>query len=271
MDYRPQNVPDEPRSLPAFLRAELRRLQVALAGAWNMITFQQLNVAPDKTVDGMTAYADGTNWNPGDGKGLYTYLTSAWAKLAAVSTANNFTGRQTTTDGVTNGTARVIGGRATANVSASDTVTAVTSNGAFVSFAQTYVVPANTLKQGSVLKVRALISVNDASGTVTLTCNIRIGGTSLIATTAVDPGATTDFHLLEFEFTARAAPAASASCVGAGVWRTNTGGTNVVGSALLAATNFATNGDLTLDVQAKWSASNANTSARLEMLNVEIT
>lgn len=30
--------------------------------------------------DGMLAYADGTNWNPGSGKGLYRYnsTTSAW-------------------------------------------------------------------------------------------------------------------------------------------------------------------------------------------------
>jgi len=33
--------------------------------------------------DGRLAYADGTNWDPGDGKGLYRYDsdTSSWVKI----------------------------------------------------------------------------------------------------------------------------------------------------------------------------------------------
>lgn len=270
MDYRPGNPQDEPKTLAAFLREELRRLQKMLTSAWDAVRLTERNVVPTKIDNGDIVYADGTNWNPGDGRGIYAYLTSAWSKLAAVGSANSFTARQTTTDGVTSGTARVIGGRATANVSAVDAVTAVASAGAFVAFAQTYVIPADTLKLGSVLRAKALVVVADATGTVTLTVEMRIGGTSLIATTAVDPGATTDLHLIEFEFTARAAPGATASCVGAGRWITNTGGTIAHGTGLRAPANFATNGTLTLDVRAKWSATNASTSARLEMLNVDI-
>lgn len=190
--------------------------------------------------------------------------------IATRGLANAFTARQTTTDGVASGTAKVIGGRATANVAAADTVTAATSNNSFVAFATTYVIPANTLGVGSVLRARALVVVNDASGTDTLTVEMRIGGTTLIATTAVDPGATTDLHQLDFEFTARAAAGAAASCVGCGRWITNTGGTIAHGTGLLAPSNFATNGALTLDVRAKWSSNTASTSARLEMLNVWI-
>lgn len=36
--------------------------------------------------DGMLAYADGTNWNPGGGKGYYRWDTSAWQKIEGVST-----------------------------------------------------------------------------------------------------------------------------------------------------------------------------------------
>lgn len=268
--YSPDDPPSEPAQLQRFLRDELRKI----SGSIQLLALGHLdktNAAPAKPRDGDLRYADGSNWNPGYGAGTYIYIGSAWDRFATIAAGNAFKGRQTTNDGVTSGADRVIGGRATANVSASDTVTAVTSNGAFAAFAQTYSIPANTLKQGSVLKAKALVVVNDASGAVTLTCEMRIGGTSLIATTAVDPGATTDLHLLEFEFTARAAPAASASCVGAGRWITNTGGTIAHGTGLLAPTNFATNGALTLDVRAKWSVSNANTSARLEMLNVDIT
>lgn len=230
--------------LQRFLREELAKLSATV----NLLSLGHLDktqVAPAKPRDGDMRYADGVNWNPGAGYGTYLYNGTYWLKQS--------------------------GGRVSSNVSASDTVTAAASNNTFVAFAQTYSIPASALAAGSVVRVKALVVVNNASGTDTLTCEIRIGGTSLIATTAVDPGATTDLHLLEFEFTARAAPAAAASCVGAGRWITNTGGTIAHGTGLLAPTNFATNAALTLDVRAKWSSNTANTSARLEMLNVEIT
>lgn len=192
------------------------------------------------------------------------------ASFAMSAGTNSFTGRQTTTDGVGSGTARVIGGRCTANVSTTDTVTAAASNNSFMAFAQNYSIPANTLKQGSVVKAKALVVVNDASGADTLTVEMRIDTTTLIATTAVDPGATTDLHLLEFELVSRADPGAAVALVGGGRWITNTGGTMAHGTGLLPSTNKATNGALIVDVRAKWSSNTANTSARLEMLNIEI-
>lgn len=42
---------------------------------------EQLNAAPAKTFDGMVVYADGTNWNPGSGKGVYAYYGAAWHYL----------------------------------------------------------------------------------------------------------------------------------------------------------------------------------------------
>ena len=47
-------------------------------------TFQlaQSNVEPIRPRDGMIAYADGTNWNPGaNGEGIYAYYNSTWNKL----------------------------------------------------------------------------------------------------------------------------------------------------------------------------------------------
>lgn len=202
------------------------------------------------TINGV-ATATGVAQAPGTTARYISNGTGTWKTTAAASIAG--------------GSARV-----TANVSATDNVTAVASNNSFVSFAQTYTIPANTMKLGTVLRVKVMVHVTDASGTDTLTCNIRIGGTSLIATTAVDPTTTSDHHILEFDFESRVAPGATASCVGYGRWTTNTAGTLVNGTALLAATNFATNGDLLLDVQAKWSSNTASTSARLEMLNVWI-
>lgn len=243
--YIPDDPPSNPDQLQRFLRDELRKISAAVQ-LLSLGHLDKTHVAPSKPRDGDIRYADGTNWAAGYGQGAYIYLGTFWKRFS-------------------------MGGRVSSNVSASDTVTAAASNNAFVAFAQTYSIPASILQQGSTIKAKALVVVNDASGTDTLTVEMRIGGTSLIATTAVDPGATTDLHLLEFEFTARAAPSAASSCIGAGRWITNTGGTIAHGTGLLAPTNFATNGALTLDVRAKWSSNTANTSARLEMLNVEIS
>lgn len=41
----------------------------------------KLHAAPAKVYDGMTVYADGTDWNPGAGEGVYTYYGAAWNRL----------------------------------------------------------------------------------------------------------------------------------------------------------------------------------------------
>lgn len=40
-----------------------------------------LNAQPTRRFEGMTVGADGTNWNPGAGKGVYTYYSGVWNKL----------------------------------------------------------------------------------------------------------------------------------------------------------------------------------------------
>lgn len=45
------------------------------------IALQKLHAAPSKPYDGMTVYADGTDWNPGGGQGVYTYYGAAWNRL----------------------------------------------------------------------------------------------------------------------------------------------------------------------------------------------
>lgn len=195
--------------------------------------------------------------------------TSAGGTAGADGTVRS-TSRLTTSDGVSGGTAKVVGGLAKSGVSASDSVTAATSNNNFVDFATTYVIPANTLKSGSVLRARAMVRVSDASGADTLSVKLVLGSTALITTTAVDPGATTDLHILEFEIVSRAAPSASSSLIGSGRWVTNTGGTIADGTGLLGATNFATNGALTFKASAIWSSNTASTACLLESFNVWI-
>lgn len=45
------------------------------------ITFVELNAPPPKTFTGLTVLADGTNWNPGAGQGVYTFYNNVWNKL----------------------------------------------------------------------------------------------------------------------------------------------------------------------------------------------
>lgn len=205
--------------------------------------------------------------------GARTYtIPDAGASASFIMSAGTqaFTGRITTTDGVSSGTARVVGGRAYSNVAASDAVTAVASNGSHVDFANTYSIPANTLNANSVTRIRAMVRVTDASGTDTLETKLYIGGTTLMTSTAFDPDAAADHVILEFELVSRAAAGAAASHVGFGKWVTSDGGTNVRGTAILAPTNLATNGALVVKVSAKWSSNTASTSATLEILNVDI-
>lgn len=44
--------------------------------------FEVLTIEPARPQVGMAAYADGTDWNPGAGEGLYEYRSDlAWHKL----------------------------------------------------------------------------------------------------------------------------------------------------------------------------------------------
>ncbi len=43
--------------------------------------YRELNVEPDKPREGVIVFADGTNWNPGSGRGLYQYVSGSWAKI----------------------------------------------------------------------------------------------------------------------------------------------------------------------------------------------
>ena len=81
--WSPNPAPVNPEDLPDYLFSELNRLGDIL---FNLDTFrlEPTNVAPTKPRDGDIRYADGTNWNPGAGQGIYAYIddgSPAWEKL----------------------------------------------------------------------------------------------------------------------------------------------------------------------------------------------
>jgi hypothetical protein len=78
--YVPGNVPDEYDV--RFLQDELRRISAALQqpNVAQLILHPQA-VEPTKVYEGLVVNANGTDWNPGSGAGLYQYLSGAWVKL----------------------------------------------------------------------------------------------------------------------------------------------------------------------------------------------
>jgi len=78
----PAPVSDDPKEMMRYLFNEYRRL----ASFVQIIASGQLevsHVAPAKPRLGMVRIADGTNWNPGGGRGVYWYDSGVpgWQKL----------------------------------------------------------------------------------------------------------------------------------------------------------------------------------------------
>ena len=73
-------VPDEYD--PVFFAEELERIAAQLQAfevPWVVLAPQGME--PSRLFEGMVANANGTDWNPGGGAGLYQYLSSTWTKL----------------------------------------------------------------------------------------------------------------------------------------------------------------------------------------------
>jgi hypothetical protein len=82
--YEPEAPPEGGgvEELRAYLSRELARVSAIV----NMLAdgmSEVVHAPPTKLVNGMVRNADGTNWNPGAGRGMYRYDTSVpgWVKL----------------------------------------------------------------------------------------------------------------------------------------------------------------------------------------------
>ena len=76
MRYIPGNV--NPADMAAFLRQELDKIAQAIESQSESLSLKTLHAAPTKYRDGTIVKADGTDWNPGSGSGLYVYRDAAW-------------------------------------------------------------------------------------------------------------------------------------------------------------------------------------------------
>ena len=70
--YEPGPLPSDPESLGVYTVDELKRLGNVL---FNQATFrlERIHEEPERPREGDIRYADGTDWNPGSGEGIYYY------------------------------------------------------------------------------------------------------------------------------------------------------------------------------------------------------
>lgn len=81
MAYTPSNfIGSTPEEFQKWTQLELERLSRSLQETI-ALDLRPVHREPDKPREGMIVYADGTDWNPGAGKGSYEYQGAAWVKL----------------------------------------------------------------------------------------------------------------------------------------------------------------------------------------------
>lgn len=171
-----------------------------------------------------------------------------------------FTGAVTTTDGVSSGTARKVGGLAS-NLIASGTLGP--TGGTAETALATYTIPANTIKAGTLIKVTAGVIATAETGTTTCTLRCRLGGVSgtlIVGTAAFDLNSADNVQLTA-SVVGRAAPGAAASVATQGRFEGKMANTGTQVYLVNAPANFATNGALDLVLTGQMSASDANAIA----------
>jgi len=70
----PKNVTD----LGAWTERQLSAVARAQSETWDLPV---TTVAPPRPKPGMIRFADGTEWDPGSGEGLYVFKSTGWALL----------------------------------------------------------------------------------------------------------------------------------------------------------------------------------------------
>ncbi len=78
----PATAPANPTEFQVWILDELRHIaDVVSALETDTVLLKEWNAVPDKLYNGLVAYADGTNWNPGSGRGVYAYENGSWKLL----------------------------------------------------------------------------------------------------------------------------------------------------------------------------------------------
>ena len=154
-------------------------------------------------------------------------------------------------------------GKLYAQVAASAAVTNTTTE---TNFDKTYSIPANKLKAGDVLWIRAQVIATATNATDTLTLRIKLGSTTIVATAAVDV-ADNDIGVLDV-FVLFRTVGASGTMVAMGFVSLGVPGTATARPVSLASTDVDTTAAIVAAVSAAWSVASAGNSCRLDCLAV---
>lgn len=76
----PKNFSDQ-EGFADWVWTQLKRIEEEFNFGRDVHWMKELHEAPSKLKTGMTVLADGTDWDPGSGQGVYTYYGGAWHKL----------------------------------------------------------------------------------------------------------------------------------------------------------------------------------------------
>lgn len=76
--YRRGNILS--KELDQFVNDELQEIERAF-GFSDFLRMKELHEEPAKLLPGLIVFADGTDWDPGSGQGIYAYYNGAWNKL----------------------------------------------------------------------------------------------------------------------------------------------------------------------------------------------
>jgi hypothetical protein len=77
--WQPETVPEKPGA--GFLQRVFDALKRGLEDAAPYHELVEMHAAPDKLRTGMVVLADGTDWDPGSGAGVYCYYAGIWNRL----------------------------------------------------------------------------------------------------------------------------------------------------------------------------------------------
>lgn len=175
MTYTPGTTPkiDDADDLRKYVEDELKKIAQAL-NEQIAVDLRPVFRAPDRPREGMLVYADGSDWNPGSGEGVYVYKNAAWSPLDPTTLASRIlqivqvnSAVQTSVIGVT---------FATTGVAASITLASVTSK---VLILVSGTVVSNTINTQAIVRLRR--------GSTALPPQMRAGGSggTAIATGAI--------------------------------------------------------------------------------------
>ena len=217
--------------------------------------------------NGTKAASDG-GWSVGQD----IYWDASNNVLTRTASGNTHFGTATADAATSDTTAYVLHNpRGLANVllySSTAASSAVTNTTTETNFDTNFTIPANTLKAGDVLRVRAQAIATATNSTDTLNLKLKLGSTAVLATGAVDV-ANNDVGYIEADVVIRTI-GASGTLVATGVTALGVEGTVTAKPGKLASTTIDTTAATACAISATWSVASASNSCRLDVFDVQL-